>query len=90
MEQSPIYRHVTTKTKDKGEYIKKDEFIISVAKGKTRTIKQTFTLSLSTMVSGSYYDKAELGFKNAISLTKKLILIQGLRTAKAVIAKNIG
>ena len=65
----PIYRHVTTKTKDKGEYIKKDEFIISVAKGKTTTIKQTFTLSLSTMVSGSYYDKAELGFKNAISLT---------------------
>ena len=27
----PIYRHVTTKTKDKGEYIKKDEFIISVS-----------------------------------------------------------
>ena len=49
--------------------VKKDEFIISVAKGKTTTIKQTFTLSLSTMVSGSYYDKAELGFKNAISLT---------------------
>lgn len=67
----PIYRHVTTKIKDKGEYIKKDEFIISVAKGKTTTIKQTFTLSLSTMVSGSYYDKAELGFKMLYRLQYK-------------------
>ncbi|MCB6900223.1 hypothetical protein LI036_08835 [bacterium 210917-DFI.7.65] len=65
----PIYRHVTTKTKDKGEYIKKDEFITSVARGQTITIGKTFTLSLSTTISGSYYDKAELGFKNAVSLT---------------------
>ncbi len=87
----PIYRHVTTKTKDKGEYIKKDEFIISVAKGKQqRSNRHSHSVYLLWFLEVITI-RQSLALKMLYRLQyKKLIFIQGLRTAKAVIAKNIG
>ena len=61
------HKYETTKTVTVPSRVVRDDFVISVAKGQTTTLKKEYSGTLTGSISGNYFNKAKLGIKLSIT-----------------------
>lgn len=61
------HKYKTTKTVTVPSRVIRDDFVISVAKGQTTTLKKEYSGTLTGSISGQYFNKANLGIKLSVT-----------------------
>lgn len=61
------HKYETTKTVTVPSRAVRDDFVISVAKGQTTTLKKEYSGTLTGSISGQYFNKAKLGIKLSVT-----------------------
>lgn len=61
------HKYETTKTVTVASRAVKDDFVISVAKGQTVTLKNEYSGTLKGSISGNYFNKANLGINLSVT-----------------------